>query len=166
MPLFKRSGMWSDVSPTGMFADLATVWKQAGPNRWRIAVASLGCTFGLFTVFLHEGGTGPMPPPKVTYITTFEPGRSDAEIMESNIANQKLQEQLAAEQAERDEEVRRIYKKVGRMSGMDVDAIERDVKAEEAREQEARRKERARAVEEWKNDETVRRLGAAEAIGE
>ena len=45
---------------------------------------------------------------------------------------------LAAEQARRDEEVRQIYKTIGRMSGMDVDAIER--KAQADREAEARAK--------------------------
>jgi len=166
MPLFKRSGMWSDVRPTGMIADFVTVWNQAGRNRWRIAMVSAACTLGLFSVFWQEDAIGPKPPPKVTYITTFEPGRSDAEIMASNIANQKLQNQLAAEQAERDEEVRQIYKTVGRYSGMDVDAIERDAKAEQARDEEARRKEKERAAEEWKNDENVKRFGAAAAIGE
>jgi hypothetical protein len=158
--------MWRDVRPTGMIADFVIVWNQAGRNRWRIAAVSALCTFGLFSVFWHEGGIGRMPSPEITYITTFEPGRSDAEIMASNIAHQKLQDQLAAEQAERDEEVRQIYKKLGRYSGMDVDAIERDIKAEEAREEEAQRAEKERILEEWKNNEKVKRLGAAAAIGE
>jgi len=166
MPLIKRTGMWRDVSPTGMVADFVAVWKQAGRNRWRIAFVSAACTFGVFSLWWQEEWIGLPQPPEVTYITTFAPGRSDAEIMESNIANQKLQDQLEAEQAERDESVRQLYKTVGRISGMDVEQIERDAAAERAPAEEARRKARQRAAKEWKNDETVRRLGAAEAIGE
>jgi len=158
--------MWKDVHPTGMFADFVTVWKQAGGNRWRIAAVSAACTIALFSLWWQEEEIGPKDPPKVTYISTFEPGRSDAEIMKSNIANQKLQNKLAAEQAERDEQVRDIYKTIGRISGMDVEKIEREAEAEHAPAEEAERKARARAAAEWKSDKTVRRLGAAAAIGE
>lgn len=149
-----------------MVADFLTVWNQAGRNRWRIAFLSGACTFSMFYFWMLEGASGPQPPPKVTYITTFEPGRSDAEIMDSNIANQKLQEQLAAEQAERDEEMRQMYKSLGRATGIDVDEIERKAEAERAPVEEARRKARQRALEAWRNDERIKRLGAADAIGE
>ena len=89
---------------------------------------------GIFWIFAQEEVRGNPPRPKVTYITTFRPDRSDAEIIASNIANQRYQEQLAAEQAKREEEVRQIYKKLGRLSGMDVDAIEAKAKAERAAE--------------------------------
>ena len=162
----RRSGMWRDVRPTGMIADFIAVWKQAGRNRWRIAAASAACTLGMFSLWWQEEAYGPQPPPKVTYITTYQPGRSDAEIMASNIDNQKLQNKLAAEQAERDERVRELYKTVGRASGMDVDKIEREARAERASREAAERQERARAAEAWKNDPQVKRLGAAAAIGE
>lgn len=132
--------MWRDVSPTGAIADFITVWKQAGRNRWRIAAVSSACTFALFSVMWHEGASGPRPPPKVTYITSWEADRSDDEIIASNIANQKRKERLAAEQAERDKEAREMYKAIGRMSGMDVDEIERRAMAERAAEQRAREK--------------------------
>lgn len=166
MSFFKRSGMWRDVSPTGMFADFASVWKQAGHNRWRIAFASAACTIGLFSLWWQEEEVGPRQPPEVTYITTFAPGRSDAQIMKSNIANQKLQNELAAEQAQRDEKVQDIYKTIGRLSGMDVDKIEQDAEAERAPEEKAEREAKARAAKEWRNNPTVKRLGAAAAIGE
>ena len=166
MSLFKRNGMWRDVTPTGMFADFAAVWKQAGHNRWRIALVSAACTLGLFSVWWQEEEVGRRQPPKITYISTFEPGRSDAEIMASNIANQKLQDRLAAEQTARDENVRDIYKSIGRVSGMDVEKIEREAAAERAAAEKADRERRARLAEKWKNDETVRQLGAAAAMSE
>ena len=166
MPMLRRNGMWRDVNPTGMIADFLAVWKQAGRNRWRIAAVSGACTYALFSVWLQEEHIGPADSPEITYITTFAPDRSDAEIMESNIANRKRQEQIAAEQARRDEEVRQIYRTLGRLSGMDVEKIEREAEAERAPAEEVRRRARERAAEKWKNHDKVKQLGAAEAIGE
>ncbi|MCT2398685.1 hypothetical protein [Novosphingobium mangrovi (ex Huang et al. 2023)] len=138
MSLFKRSGYWKDVNPTGMVADFIEVWKQAGHNRWRIAAISAACTFGVFYVMWNQEAKGPHPPPKVVYISTLPAHRTDEEIMAENIANQKRKEVWLAEQAKRDEEVRNIYKAIGRASGMDVDKIEREAKAEQAAEEKAR----------------------------
>ena len=137
MGLFTRSGMWQDVSPTGAIGDFITVFREAGRNRWRIFGLALLPPLGIFWLFANEEVRGPPRGPVVTYISTLAPGRSDAEIIASNIANQRYQDQLAAEQAKREEEVRQIYVKIGRLSGMDVDAIEARAKAE--REAEAAR---------------------------
>ena len=64
---------------------------------------------------------GPPGRPKVTYITSWPEHRSDAEIIASNMANQRRKDALAGEQAKRDEAVRDMYKALGRASGMDVD---------------------------------------------
>jgi hypothetical protein len=132
MALFQRSGMWRDVSPGGAIGDFITVFKQAGPNRWRYAFLAMLPPLGIFYVFAQEEGLGKPPPPKIDYITTFRPDRSEAEIVKSNIEHQKVKDQLEAEQARRAEETRQIYKSLGRMSGMDVDAIERKAKEERA----------------------------------
>jgi hypothetical protein len=89
----------------------AIFW-QFGKERWRI----------------------PPAPPKVEYISTFEDGRTDAEIAESNRANQAVQDRLLAEQRQREEEAREAYRALGRASGMDVDAMERQIAEERARE--------------------------------
>ncbi|WP_246543280.1 hypothetical protein [Novosphingobium profundi] len=133
----KRTGYWQDVKPTGMFADFRMVWKQAGNNRWRIAAVSAACTFAIFYMMMGQEGSAPHPPPKVTWISTLPEGRSDAEILKENIANQKAKEELAREQARRDKDVREIYKTLGRWSGMDVDKIAREADAEEAAEKKA-----------------------------
>lgn len=109
------------------------VFRQAGPNRWRIAVLAAAATIGLFSIMFQEGARGLPKPPTITYITVWPEHRTDAEIMASNIANQKRKDHLAAEQEKRDAEVRNIYKTLGRASGMDVDAIERDANAERAK---------------------------------
>lgn len=151
MSLFKRSGYWKDVSPTGMWADFRAVWKQAGSNRWRIAFVAAACTFAVFATIWQEEVKGPHQPPEVTYITSWRADRSDAEIRESNVRNQQIKDYLTAEQRKREEDVREIYKTLGRMSGMDVDKIAAQADAErEAQRQEliAERKAAAKAAEE------------------
>lgn len=140
MALFKRSGYWQHVDPVGAVGDFITVFKQAGDNRWRIAAVAAACTFATFSMMWNEGAKGPPPAPKITFISTFAPGRTDAQIAASNRENQAFQDRLAAEQAKRDEEVRGIYKSIGRVSGMDVDAIEKKAKADEAAEKQAQAK--------------------------
>jgi hypothetical protein len=140
MALFKRSGYWKDVHPTGMVADFKAVWKEAGHNRWRIAAVSAACTFAVFYVMFQQGAKGPQPPLKVTYISTLPAHRSEAEIIASNVENQKRKEAVNRILAERDEEVRNVYKTIGRISGMDVDEIARQAEAERAVQEAAQRK--------------------------
>jgi hypothetical protein len=140
MALIRPSSYWRQVSPRGAIRDFVEVWRQAGGNRWRIAVASAACTFGIFYVMWQEEVRGPPRPPTVTYITAWPAHRSDAEITASNIENQRRKDRLAAEQAKRDAEVRAIYKSLGRATGMDVDAIERKAAADRAAEEAAARK--------------------------
>jgi len=132
MALFKRTGYWADVKPTGMIADFIAVWKQAGRNRWRIACVSAACTFAVFAVMVQQEGKAPHLPPDVTYITSWRADRTDEEIKASNEIHQRAKERFAAEQARRDADVREIYKTLGRMSGMDVDKIAREADAERA----------------------------------
>lgn len=143
MSLFKRSDYWNHVRPTGMIADFKTVWKQAGGNRWRIAALAGACTYVLFYLISNQGGQAPHPPPEVTYITSWEAGRTDAEIRASNLRNQKIKDRLAAEQAVRDEKVKDIYRTLGRASGLDVERIEAEAKAERAAEEKAFRERMA-----------------------
>ena len=120
-----------------MLADFKEVWQQAGSNRWRIALASVVSTVAVFSVMAQEGDSAPHPPPKVTYITAWPEHRSDAEIIASNIENQKVQDEVRAERAARDEQVRDIYRALGQVSGMDVERIEAEAEAERAAEERA-----------------------------
>lgn len=139
MALIRPSTYWRNVNPVGAIADFRTVYEQAGRNRWRFALAALAVTAGIFSIMWQEEVRGPPPRPKVTFITSWRADRTDAEILASNIANQKRKDRLAAEQAQRDAEVRGIYKAIGRASGMDVDAIEAKARADRAAEEAAER---------------------------
>ncbi|MFA9200523.1 MAG: hypothetical protein ACEQR8_04935 [Cypionkella sp.] len=90
----------------------AAIFWQFGQERWRI----------------------PPAPPQVEFISTFEEGRSDAEIAASNRANQAVQDRLRAEQRQREEEAKDAYRALGRASGIDVEAMERRIAREKAAE--------------------------------
>jgi hypothetical protein len=144
MSLFKRSGYWQHVRPVGMIADFREVWKQAGGNRWRIAALAAACTFGVFYMMSSQGGSAPHRPPEVTYITSWRADRSLAEIRASNLRNQQIKDQLAAEQAVREEKVKDIYRALGKASGMDTERIEAEAAAQRAAENKAFRERMAR----------------------
>lgn len=130
MALIQPTSIWRQANPRGAVRDFMEVWRQAGRNRWRIALLSAAVTGAIFSMIWQEGWVGPPIRPTIDYITVWDPHRTDAEIMASNIENQKRKERLAAEQARRDEEAREVYRTLGRMSGMDVDGIEAKAKAE------------------------------------
>ena len=135
------------ANPTGALADLRAVYRQAGKKRWwLILIASLITAF-LFSSFLMQTWYGQPAKPKITWITTYRPDRTDAEIVASNIENQKRKDQLAAEQEAREEEAREVYRKLGRASGMDVDTVDREAKAERAAAAAKRKREQAEAME-------------------
>jgi len=119
-------------NPTDAVSDFMAVWRMAGPNRWRFMLAALAMTGLVFSLVVTEEHRIEPRPPEITYINSWRLDRSDAEIRASNIAHQRRKEAEQAEQARREEEVRGIYKTIGRLSGMDVDAIERQAKAEQA----------------------------------
>jgi hypothetical protein len=91
----------------------------------------------IFWQFGKERWRAPPAPPEVTYISTFEGSRSDAEIEASNRANQAFQDRLRAEQAQREEEAREAYRTLGRATGLDVDAMERELAREKAQSKQA-----------------------------
>lgn len=139
MVFSRKNSIWKDVSPKGAVSDFVAVFRDAGPRRWRIALAAAACTGITFSMLTREEHRIPQRLPTITYINSWQEGRSDKEIIAGNIANQKLKEQEAAEAARDAQETRDLYKALGRASGMDVDAIERQAKADEAAEAAAKK---------------------------
>lgn len=128
----KQPSFWQNIRPAGAIADFRAVFEQAGRHRWRIGALAAASTWAVFSLVIHEEARIRPRPPHIDYITSWHAGRSEAEIIAGNIANEKRKEQLLAEQARREEMVRGIYKSIGRASGMDVDSIERQAKADDA----------------------------------
>ncbi len=135
-----KASYWRNVNPTGAVGDFIDVWRRAGGRRWPFVAAALATTISVFYVIVQESWKGPPPKPEVIFINSWSADRNDAEIARTNAENQKLQDRLAAEQAEREQRVKDMYRTIGRASGMDVDAIEKKAAAEAAREKAAREK--------------------------
>ncbi|MCP5396000.1 MAG: hypothetical protein H6918_04575 [Sphingomonadaceae bacterium] len=124
----------SRMNPGPGFADFWHEFRRPNPYRWPILGLSVLMTSLL--LFKITTDTVPIPPerPKVTYITSFPEGRSDAEILASNIENQKRQDERRALEQEQIEKRKEIYRSIGRATGLDVDEMERKIAEEEARE--------------------------------
>jgi len=132
-----KSAYWRNVQPAGAIADFVSVWRQAGKRRWPFVAAAFTATLLVFSTIVEESWRGPPPRPEVTYVNSWTADRSDDEIRREIIANQQRQDRLAAEQAAREAKVKEIYRTLGKVSGMDTDAIERKAAREAAAEKAA-----------------------------
>ena len=130
--------IWKDISPGGALTDLRTVYREAGPRRWLFAAAAACVTGSIFFLMTQQEGRGPPRPNTVIFFDSWRADRSDAEIRKHILAVQKQTDKDNAEEALRAEDVRQMYKTLGRMSGMDVDAIERQANADRAAEAKAK----------------------------
>lgn len=119
------------ISPTGAAADIAVVWRD-NPYRWRVLAISAVLTGGMLYGFLPPNKRADPRSPEVTWITTFAEGRTDAEIIASNELNQQRQNELDAQDAERAELRKQMYRALGRATGLDVDEMEAKIKRDEA----------------------------------
>lgn len=129
----------SRFNPVPGVADFWNEFRKPNPLRVPILIASM-MPFGLILWWLM-GETLYKDPerPTITYITTFDPTRSDAEIIASNEANQEVKELREAALEDLEERKRDLYKALGAAAGMDVEEI--DQRGREARAaEEARRR--------------------------
>ena len=123
----------------GGISDFVSEWKKPTPHRWPILAASMAMTGSLLFWLTQENYYYPPQQPDVTYITTFAEGRTDEEIRASNLENQRLKEERMAEEARRAQLRRDLYKTIGGATGLDVEAMEAEIEAEEAAAAEAER---------------------------
>lgn len=122
-------------NPGPGLADFWAYLRQPQPYRWPILLVS---TVPILLIVAWAGSEEVMVPPRspdVIYISTLEADRSDEEILASNIANQKRQDELRAQIEALEERKRELYRALGGASGMDVEAMERQAAAERAREE-------------------------------
>jgi hypothetical protein len=119
-----KQSFWRNVTPGAAVRDFVVLWRE-NPYRWRVLAVSIALTSLMIYGFLPENERAPPEKAQITYISTFEPGRTDAQIVASNIANQKVKEKEAAIEAQRAEMRKQFYRELGRASGFDVDALER-----------------------------------------
>lgn len=134
-------------------AGIADFWHEIRkPNPLRLPLLLLSMVpAGIIYYWLYSETAYKDPErPKIEYITSLDPERTDAEIAASNAENQEVKDLREAQEARIAERKRDMYKALGAATGMDVDKIaaEADAKraAEEAAEAE-RRAERARSTD-------------------
>ena len=137
---------WRRISPRGAVGDFVEEWRRPQPYRWQVLGVAVAMTFAIMMLFIPKSERVEPARPTITYITTWQDGRSDAEILESNLANQERKEEAAARQAARIERRKQLYRTLGRATGVDVDEMERQIAREEAAEAAAAAQER-RALE-------------------
>lgn len=124
MRMLGKPNHWRDVSPTGAVRDFLTVWRD-NPYRWRVLAVSIVLTGTMLYGFIPGSERVPPARPEVTYITSFAPDRTDAEIVASNLEFQKRKEARLAEIEARRERSREAARRLARASGFDPDELER-----------------------------------------
>lgn len=122
---------WRRISPRGAIADFIELWRSPQPYRWQILGLSVALTFTMMILLIPKSERIPPAKPEVTFITTWEEGRTDEEIIASNLAHQKRKEEAAALAAERQARRREAFRALGKASGFDVDELERQFSDEE-----------------------------------
>lgn len=115
--------------------DFWTYIREPQPYRWLILAVSFVPFLLIMWWAAGETVRVPPAPPKVTYITSYAPDRSDEEIVASNEANQRRQDERRAAIEEMEERKRQMYRDLGRATGVDVDAMEEQIEAERAAEE-------------------------------
>lgn len=117
------------IDVVGSGSDLLRYLRAPREHRWLLAI--IACLPPAFIVaifnfdLLNVSKPGPQ---EVMYIESWPADRSLKEIIESNIAAQKVKDEQEAR-------AREAYKALGRAAGMDVDKIERDALADRAKAQ-------------------------------
>ena len=136
----------SRFNPVPGIADFWNEIRRPHPYRWPILALSVMPVAGILYWAMGTTVYGEPERPKVTFITTFEPARTEAEIIASNRANQEVKALRKAEEARIAARKRELYKALGAAAGMDVEEIERKAEAERAAEEAAAAERRAQLL--------------------
>lgn len=111
-----------DVSVTGGFGDLIAVIRQGEKGeRWLPALLAFSCTGFIMFLFIIDPkvNTYTYVPQEVIFVENWTEERTDEEILKDRWEIQCLKEK-------RDQKRRDAMKKLGELSGMDVEEIERE----------------------------------------
>ena len=118
-------GMLKDVSVSGGFGDLIAVFRQSEPGeRLLPAALAIACTAFILLLFYLDPkvNTYTYVPQEVIYVENWTNDRTDEEILQDRWQVQCLKDKLETKRRE-------AMKELGRMSGMDVEQIEREAEA-------------------------------------
>jgi hypothetical protein len=147
-----RNSLWQDVSPTGAISGLVEAWKS-NPYRWRTLAVAIAMTASMIFLFAPATQHAPPAEPQITYISTFASGRTEAEIVASNIAHQKAEDVIRARQDEIEQDRKKAWEAIGRATFIDVDSIKKRAEAEAAAKKKADAETAARNMARWKEQQ-------------
>ncbi len=120
---------FQDASIKGGFSDLIGFLRGGEGSRPLLLLAACIPTATIITMFyIDVADKAKPPPPTVTYFESWPADRSVEESLAAIRANQKQQEAARVQQRE-------AYKALGQAVGMDVEKLDADAKAEDARRQ-------------------------------
>ncbi|GAA0475493.1 hypothetical protein GCM10009096_16480 [Parasphingorhabdus litoris] len=124
-PYLETMKMLKDVSVGGGLSDLFTLLRRHPKEQVVPALLAFGCSGFIFFLFIIDPkvNTDVYVPQEVVYVENWSMDRTDEEIMADRWAVQCLKDK-------RDARRREAMKSLGRMSGMDVEAIEREAEAD------------------------------------
>ena len=128
---------WRKISPKHAAQDFVHEWSRPNPYRWRVLGVSVAATAGIMIVAIPASERIPPRPPQIVYISTFASGRTEKEIIASNIENQRRKDEIAAREEARAELRKDLYRELGKATFVDVDAMEREIARQEAAEKAA-----------------------------
>lgn len=143
----------SRFNPGPGIADFWNEFRKPNPYRWPILAASAIPVLLMYLWVQSETYIIPPERPKVTYITSFAPDRSDVEIADSNRVNQQRKDELRKAQEAIAEQKKDMYRELGRATGLDVDAMEAKIAADRAREEARKAALQARGAADVRNGE-------------
>lgn len=133
----------SRFNPKAGVVDFWHEFRKPNPLRWPILFVSM-LPFGVIFYWLGTETVYKDPErPRITYIDSYAPDRTDAEIIASNEANQEVKDLRQAEMDRIAERKRDMYKALGAAAGMDVEKIEAEAEARRAEEEAAEAERRA-----------------------
>ena len=121
------------ISPKRAVQDFTGHWQAPTPHRWQILGLSMAITFAMGMFLIPKSQRIPPARPDITYISTFDETRGEAEIIASNCVNQRFKDELQARMDARAELRKEMGRALGRATFVDVDAMEAEIAAEEAR---------------------------------
>ena len=135
--MLRGMGRLSRFNPKGGIEDFWQEFKK--PQPYRIPILLVSALVPLTALYMLASERTMIPPrsPEVFYITTFEPDRTDQDIIASNVENQERKDRLQARIDEIEEKKKEAYRALGRATGLDVDAMEAEIEAEREAEEAA-----------------------------
>ncbi|MBV7259087.1 hypothetical protein [Erythrobacter crassostreae] len=133
----------SRFNPKTGVLDFWHEFRKPNPLRIPILIASTMPLVLMYFWVTSETAYKAPESPQITYITTYDPDRSDADIIASNEENQEVKDLRKAREEEIAQRKRDLYKALGAAAGMDVDEIEAEADARRAAEEAAEAERRA-----------------------